>query len=108
MTSYKFITSTLEGSNTLSSTAVSIALLLVLHADQENLVHREHFIRSVGLKMDPRTWSKYWRELESKQILASIESDRGLWMLSPYQCYTEGVPKTALISKWNEVCSAAG
>jgi hypothetical protein len=100
----KIITSTLEDSNNLSSTAAALVLPLILHTDDLNMIDKEDFISSVGLKMDTRTWAKYWQELVDALVLAYLKDT--IWMVSPHQCQTEGIPRDILLTRWDLINAA--
>lgn len=103
MSTMKYITDNPAASNCLSRTANAIMLLLYFNVDEDNLINKEKFMRRVGLVMDTRTWNKYWLELESKGILA--RTGIKTWMLSPYQCYSEGKTHKTLAATWNKLTS---
>lgn len=94
----------IAGKNTLSSTACALLLPLTLLSNTSNEVNKKEFIEVVSWIKDYRTWSKYWKELEEKEILAQITSKK--WMVCPHVCYSDGVSHNDLITKWNEVCNA--
>jgi hypothetical protein len=102
----KIITSTLEDSNNLSSTAAALVLPLILHTDDLNMIDKEDFISSVGLKMDIRTWDKYWEELAEALVIAPLGKELVYWMVSPYQCQTEGIPRDILLGRWDLINAA--
>ncbi len=100
MSKHRYISGDPLSSKNLSRTACAILLLLYYHVDEDNLVHKGRFIRKVGLDMDPRTWNKYWHELENAAVLVKVNIKT--WMISPYQCYAEGRSFNSLLKKWNE------
>jgi hypothetical protein len=97
----KYITKDLSSSSCLSSKACAILLSLYFHVDSRNLIHKHKFIDKSGISMDSRTWNKYWRELEKNLIIA--KAGIKTWMLSPHQCYTEGISKKSLIKQWETI-----
>tara|TARA_R110000787_G_scaffold78897_1_gene172354 strand:- start:1287 stop:1598 length:312 start_codon:yes stop_codon:yes gene_type:complete len=97
----KYITDDPEISNSLSRTACAIMLLLYFHTDDHNMVNKKRFMNKSGLDMDMRTWNKYWAELEAKSVL--VKASIKLWMLSPDQCYAEGVSQKALTAEWKQL-----
>ena len=93
------------GKNTLSSTACALLLPLALLANKNNEIDRKQFTTTlIDWIKDPRTWNKYWKELEENNVLARL--DKGKWMVCPHVCYSDGVSHNDLITKWNEVCDA--
>ena len=89
----------------LSRTASALLLPLMILANKNNEIDKKVFIKKVTWISDYRTWGKYWRELEEKNIL--IQLDKRLWMISPHECYSDGACHSTLINKWNEVNNAA-
>ena len=100
MSKTRYVTANPEASQRLSRTANAIMLLLYFNTDMDNLVDKQKFIKKAGIKLEQRTWNKYWTELERQGILA--RTGIKTWMLSPYQCYAEGRAQNAMITKWNE------
>ena len=94
----------IAGSNTLSRTACALLLPLTILSNKNNEIDKKAFIRAVDWIKDYRTWNKYWAELVEKSVL--IQVDRNIWMVSPHECYSDGVSHNELINKWNEVCNA--
>tara|TARA_R110002096_G_scaffold375890_2_gene569604 strand:+ start:613 stop:954 length:342 start_codon:yes stop_codon:yes gene_type:complete len=103
VSSFKYITIDPAASNKLSRTANAIMLLLYFSTDDDNLIDKARFIRTAGLKLERRTWNKYWTELEEKGVLVRIGIKS--WMLSPYQCYAEGRSHKALAATWSKLIS---
>ena len=94
----------MAGNNTLSRTACALLLPLTLLSNTSNEIDKEEFIEIVGWIKDYRTWGKYWKELEDKDILVQINTTK--WMVCPHVCYSDGASHNDLITKWNEVCNA--
>ena len=59
------------------------------------------FERKVDWVKDARTWKKYWEELMQKKILVFL--DQNTFMVSPHECYREGINHLALITAWGKV-----
>lgn len=94
----KYITTDPTLSNRLSRTANVIMLLLYLQVDNNNIINKPKFIRRSSIKLEKRTWDKYWKELEIKQVL--VQSKQEFWMLSPHQCYAESASFKSLTATW--------
>ena len=88
----------------LSRTAHALVLPLMLLSNKNNEIGKKAFTKFVGWINDYRTWNKYWTELVDKGVL--IQVDKDIWMVSPHECYADGVSHTTLIHKWNEVRNA--
>ena len=88
----------------LSRTAHALVLPLILLSNKNNEISKKAFTKFVGWINAPRTWNKYWTELVDKGVL--IQVDKDIWMVSPHDCYTDGVSHSTLINKWNEVRNA--
>ncbi len=88
----------------LSRTAHALVLPLILLSNKNNEIGKKAFTKFVGWINDYRTWNKYWTELVDKGVL--IQVDKDIWMVSPHECYADGVSHTTLIHKWNEVRNA--
>ena len=88
----------------LSRTAHALVLPLILLSNKNNEIGKKAFTKFVGWINDYRTWNKYWKELVDKGVL--IQVDKDIWMVSPHECYADGVSHTTLIHKWNEVRNA--
>ena len=88
----------------LSRTAHALVLPLILLSNKNNEIGKKAFTKFVGWINDYRTWNKYWTELVDKGVL--IQVDKDIWMVSPHECYADGVSHTTLIHKWNEVRKA--
>lgn len=93
-----------ECESTLSRTAYALVLPLAVLANKHNEIDKADFIKHVSWISDYRTWNKYWTELEKHNVLVRL--DKKTWMISPHQCYTDGMSHTTLINKWNEVKNA--
>ena len=100
----KYINLETAGESTLSRTACALLLPLTLLSNKDNEIDKKAFIRIVSWIKDYRTWDKYWTELVEKGVL--IQVDKNIWMVSPHECYADGVSHTTLINKWNEVRNA--
>ncbi len=100
----KYINLETAGESTLSRTACALLLPLTLLSNKDNEIDKKEFIRIVSWIKDYRTWDKYWTELVEKGVL--IQVDKDIWMVSPHECYADGVSHTTLINKWNEVRNA--
>ena len=88
----------------LSRTAHALVLPLILLSNKNNEISKKAFTKFVGWISDHRTWNKYWTELVDKGVLIQVDND--IWMVSPHDCYTDGVSHSTLINKWNEVRNA--
>ena len=88
----------------LSRTAHALVLPHILLSNKNNEIGKKAFTKFVGWINDYRTWNKYWTELVDKGVL--IQVDKDIWMVSPHDCYTDGVSHSTLINKWNEVRNA--
>ena len=88
----------------LSRTAHALVLPLILLSNKNNEIGKKAFTKFVGWINDYRTWNKYWTELVDKGVLIQVDND--IWMVSPHECYADGVSHTTLIHKWNEVRNA--
>ena len=88
----------------LSRTAYALLLPLAVLANKNNEINKKEFISTIQWIKDSRTWDKYWEELVENNIL--IQLDKDIWMVSPYECYTEDTSHSTLINKWNGVCNA--
>ena len=100
----KYINLETAGESTLSRTACALLLPLTLLSNKNNEINKKAFIRAVDWIKDYRTWNKYWAELVEKSVL--IQVDRDIWMVSPHECYSDGISHNELINKWNEVRNA--
>ena len=100
----KYVNLETAGKWALSRTAFALLLPLTLLSNKNNEIDKKAFIRAVDWIKDYRTWNKYWAELVEKSVL--IQVDRNIWMVSPHECYSDGVSHNELINKWNEVCNA--
>jgi hypothetical protein len=89
----------------LSSTACALLLPIMMLSNKNNEIDKSTFVDKVNWITDYRTWGKYWKELEDKGIL--VQLDKHNWMVSPHECYAEGISHNMLINKWNEVRNAA-
>lgn len=85
----------------LSRIAYALLLPLILLSNKNNEINKKRFMKAVGWINDYRTWNKYWKELVDKDVL--IRLDKRLWMLSPHECYADGVSQDVLIHKWDNV-----
>ena len=88
----------------LSRTAHALVLPLILLSNKNNEIDKKVFIKAVNWIKDYRTWNKYWAELVDKSVL--IQVNRDIWMVSPHECYSDGISHNELINKWNEVRDA--
>lgn len=93
-----------NASNRLSSMGTALLLPLFLLSNNDNEINKKKFTSIVSWIKDYRTWNKYWKELEEQDVLVRL--DKKIWMLSPHECYPDGVSQTVLINKWNEACNA--
>ena len=100
----KYINLETAGEGTLSRTAHALLLPLILLSNENNEIDKKSFTKFVGWINDYRTWEKYWMELVDNGVL--IQVDKDIWMVSPHDCYTDGVSHSTLINKWNEVRNA--
>ena len=100
----KYINLETAGEGTLSRTAHALLLPLILLSNENNEIDKKSFTKFVGWINDHRTWEKYWAELVDNGVL--IQVDKDIWMVSPHDCYTDGVSHSTLINKWNEVRNA--
>jgi len=100
----KYINLETAGEGTLSRTAHALLLPLILLSNENNEIDKKSFTKFVGWINDYRTWEKYWAELVDNGVL--IQVDKDIWMVSPHDCYTDGVSHSTLINKWNEVRNA--
>ena len=100
----KYINLETAGEGTLSRTAHALLLPLILLSNENNEIDKKSFTKFVGWINDYRTWEKYWTELVDNGVL--IQVDKDIWMVSPHDCYTDGVSHSTLINKWNEVRNA--
>lgn len=100
----KYINTDTAANNKLSRTGCALLLPLMLLANKNNEINKKTFTSTVDWIADPRTWDKYWAELVEKGILMQL--DKSTWMVSPHECYTDGISHTTLINKWNEVRNA--
>jgi hypothetical protein len=88
-------------SSGLSRTAQALMLPLTLLSNKNNEINKKAFTKFVDWIDDYRTWNKYWTELVKNGIL--IQVDKDTWMVSPHECYTDGVSHSTLINKWKEL-----
>ena len=100
----KYINLETAGESDLSKTACALLLPLMLLSNKNNEINRKAFIKAVSWIKDNRTWSKYWTELVKEGVL--IQVDKDTWMVSPHECYADGISHNELINKWNEVRDA--
>jgi hypothetical protein len=100
----KYINLETAGEGTLSRTAHALLLPLILLSNENNEIDKKSFTKFIGWINDYRTWEKYWTELVDNGVL--IQVDKDIWMVSPHDCYTDGVSHSTLINKWNEVRNA--
>lgn len=104
MKGVKYINTDPLSKDRLSHTACALILPLVVLANSDNEINKKSFIARVGWITDYRTWNKYWAELVDNAVLVQI--DKRMWMVSPHECYAEGISHNALIIKWNEARNA--
>ena len=100
----KYINTDIALNNQLSRTAHALVLPLMLLANENNEIDKKSFTKFVGWINDYRTWEKYWAELVDNGVL--IQVDKDIWMVSPHECYSDGISQNELINKWNEVRNA--
>ena len=85
----------------LSSKAGRLLLPIYCNIDDSNNIDRNPFQQKVEWVKDTRTWKKYWEELVENRILVFL--DQNTFMVSPYECYREGINHLALIAQWRKV-----
>lgn len=100
----KYINTDAARNSRLSRIACGLLLPLILLSNKDNEINKKKFIKSVKWMTDYRTWNKYWKELVDMDVL--IHLDKNMWMVSPHECFSEGVSHAVLIHKWNEACNA--
>jgi len=100
----KYINLEMAGTLPLSKTACALLLPLTLLCNKNNEIDKKEFIGIISWIKDSRTWNKYWKELEENSVLFQI--NKNTWMVSPHECYSDGVSHNTLIHKWNEVRNA--
>jgi len=104
MTGSKYINTNGEFTTKLSRTSCALMLPLMLLSNKYNEIDKNTFMKGVNWITDYRTWDKYWMELVEKNFL--VQLDKNKWMVSPHECYADGISHNALITKWNEACNA--
>lgn len=97
----KYINLETAGKSVLSKTACALLLPLTLLSNKNNEINRKAFIKGVSWIKDYRTWDKYWEELIKEDVLTQVNKD--IWMVSPHECYADGVSHVTLINKWKEL-----
>jgi len=100
----KYINLETAGEGKLSGAACALLLPLTLLSNDDNEINKKAFIKIVSWIKDYRTWNKYWKELEDNSVL--VQLDKNTWMVSPHECYSDGMSHTILIHKWNEALDA--
>ncbi len=101
----RYINLNTPGTLPLSKTACALLLPLTLLCNKNNEINKKEFTTTLGdwIK-DARTWDKYWAELAHNNIVTQL--NKTTWMVSPHECYSEGISHNELIHKWNEVRNA--
>jgi hypothetical protein len=88
----------------LSSKAISLLIPMWLNINDDNLLNRGRFQKKVARIKDYRSWNKYWAELVECDVVIFL--DKNIIMVSPHECYRDGVCQNRLITKWNEAHNA--
>ena len=100
----KYINLETPGTLPLSKTACALLLPLTILSNKNNEIDKKEFMSAISWIKDYRTWDKYWAELVDNNIVVQV--DKATWMVSPHECYAEGISHNELIHKWNEVQNA--
>ena len=100
----RYINTDIAADSELSRTAQALMLPLTILSNRNNEINKKQFIDTINWIKDIRTWDKYWEELVDKGFLIQLDKDN--WMVSPHECYAEGISHSTLITKWNEVRNA--
>lgn len=82
----------------LSSKAARLLLPIYCNIDDKNQIDIKILEEKIGWVKDDRTWKKYWNELQERKILVFL--DQNIVMVSPYECYREGINHLALLAQW--------
>lgn len=85
----------------LSTKVCSILWQLYYHMNTENICDKKSLQNRMHWIKDRRSWKKYWEELVERKII--IYLDQKTFMVSPHQCYREGVSHKVLIERWEEL-----
>jgi len=94
----------LEGAHTkVSNKACALLFQLMLNIDEQNTVHKTNFFKTVKWIKDRRTANKYWKELVENDVIVHL--DRKIWMVSPFECFSQEDSRDHLVTKWEEVKS---
>lgn len=85
----------------ISTKVCSILWQLYYHMNKQNICDKKKLQTRMHWIKDKRSWRKYWKELVEQEII--IHLDRKTFMVSPYQCYHEGVSTKSLIERWEQI-----
>ena len=85
----------------ISTKVCGVLWQLYYHMDKENICDKRKLQARMHWIKDKRSWRKYWKELVEQGVI--IYLDRNTFMVSPHQCYHEGVSSSVLIEKWNKL-----
>lgn len=66
-----------------------------------NICNKKKIQKGLHWVKDKRSWKKYWKELVDKELIIYLDQDT--FMVSPHQCYREGVSHKVLIDQWTKL-----
>lgn len=85
----------------ISKKTIPVLLQLYYRINKLNYVDKSAFQKRMDWIKDYRTWKKYWAELLDKEVIVFLDQDT--IMVSPYECYQEGVSQETLINQWESI-----
>lgn len=85
----------------LSTKVCAILWQMYYYMNKQNVCDKNKLQARMDWIKDKRSWKKYWEELVKQEIITYI--DQTTFMVSPYQCYHEGVSNKILIEQWNKL-----
>lgn len=85
----------------LSTKVCAVLWQLYYHIDKQNVCNKDALQTRMHWIKDKRSWKKYWKELVEKGVI--IYLDQNSFMVSPHQCYLEGVSQKILVDRWEEI-----
>ena len=85
----------------LSTKVCSVLWQLYYHINKQNICDKSSLQTRMHWIKDRRSWKKYWEELVEQEVI--IYLDQKTFMVSPHQCYHEGVSQDVLVNRWEEI-----
>jgi hypothetical protein len=84
-----------------STKVTAVMLKLYCRMNRNNIIDKKQLQKHMDWIKDYRTWKKYWKELQDLNVIMAL--DKKTWMVSPYQCYHDGVSQKMLINQWEAI-----